>query len=678
MLPPALRRYILAAVLLICCLIATSGHASALPGGELEAKSLGNTIDDDDNTNNNNNNGDNAFLRRWDPAPGVKALAGLWERGTLELRQQGCLPNGTNFCFGDNSNFCASCGTCCVEGLYCCSEGSSCCGNGCCSSGQTCNQGQCVSSNGPVTVTSVAFQTVTHVATQVATVLIVVVETSTVVSTTETTISNAETQTNTVWITQTTTLERRGLPTAEVRLIGSADDTPFEGASLETQLSWRETLKAAWTSVTARRLPHAVHDAALERRQATRDPLTVQAQSTVTRFATSTVDVTNVISTTITTESTSLVMTTVIRTNTIVVNAKTTVDVTSTMIITRRAPVTQVITTTENPINTGGGQAPTRSAPTNTNPPTLAAAPPSSSSSSIQTPAIVGIAVGGTVAAIIVAAIAIFFIRHRRKQAALNDNPNADLPPDVNALDREPTFPTLTHFTPAATTAHHSMQFTPPPGGIVAAYLDPKTAGTSPSTSPSPRPNGHHRNSSGYSTLVGTPYGANGNNKRTSHRVSAMTTASATSGPPVPVAEVPGNQPDWQESSGRSSGSPPLGAASGSGSASRRLSQQQTPVHQSRHGSFGAQDAGPIGQAYYLGPQQQQYQQQQPPQPPGELDSNAILEMGIGNPYADEMEDNTQQQQQQGRGHRRTWSSDVRYDGFEYGDPRSPSVAPPQ
>jgi hypothetical protein len=518
-------------------------------------------------------------------------------------------------------------------------------------------------SSGPVTVTSIAFQTLTRVATQVATVLIVVVETSTVVSTTEATVSNAETQTNVIWVTETTTLEKRGLPTAAVRVIRAVDDdASAEGASLEPRISWRETLKAAWTSVTARRLPHAIHDASVERRQATRDPFTVQAQSTVTIFATSTVDVTNVISTTITTESTSLVMTTVIRTNTIVVNAKATVEVTSTMVITKRQPVTQIITTTESPVNTGGGAAPTRSGPPAQSP-TLAAIPPASSSS-LQTPAIVGIAVGGTVAAVIVAAVAIFFIRYRRKKNALNDNPNADLPPDVNALDREPTYPTLTHFTPAATTAHHSMQFQPPPGGIVAAYLDPKNS--SPSTSPSPRPNGHHRNSSGYSTLVGTPYGVNGNGKRTSHRVSAMTTASAG-----PVVEAPGNPVEWQESSGRSSGSPPLGAGSGSGPVSRRLSQQQTPIDLSRQGSFGAQDQGPIGQAYYLGPQQQQ----QTPQPPGELDSNAILEMGIGNPYDDEIEDNTQQQQQ--RGHRHTWNSDVRYDGFEYGDPRSPSVAPP-
>ena len=168
-------------------------------------------------------------------------------------------------------------------------------------------------SRGPVTVTSISFQTVTHVATQVATVLIVVVETSTVVSTTEVTESNAETQTNVIWKTETTTLEKRGAPTAAVQLIRRADGIP-----LETRLSWSAALKAAWTSVTAGRLPHAIHDvdAPLHRRQATREPLTVAAVSTITRFTTQTVDVTNVVSTTITTESTSVVITTVIRTNT--------------------------------------------------------------------------------------------------------------------------------------------------------------------------------------------------------------------------------------------------------------------------------------------------------------------------------------------------------------------------
>src|SRR5688500_7395101 len=101
MLPPALRR--LAAALLICCcsllLIATNGHASALPGGQLEPGSgLGIA-----------NDGDNVFLRRWDPIPGTKAFAGFRERGVIELGRRDCLPNGTNFCFGDSVNFCSSC-----------------------------------------------------------------------------------------------------------------------------------------------------------------------------------------------------------------------------------------------------------------------------------------------------------------------------------------------------------------------------------------------------------------------------------------------------------------------------------------------------------------------------------------------------------------------------------------
>ena len=142
--------------------------------------------------------------------------------------------------------------------------------------------------------------------------LIVVVETSTIVSTTEVTESNAETQTNVFWITETeTALARRAAATAEVLLLGRADHVP-----LEPRISWSAALKAAWASVTDRRLPHAIHDAGLVRRQATREPSAAAAPSTVTVVVAQTVDVTNVVSTTITTQSTSLVMTTVFKTNT--------------------------------------------------------------------------------------------------------------------------------------------------------------------------------------------------------------------------------------------------------------------------------------------------------------------------------------------------------------------------
>lgn len=89
--------------------------------------------------------GDSVFEQRWDdPVPGTKAFAGFQQRGVIDLSRRDCLPNGTNFCFGDSVNFCASCGTCCVAGIYCCGAGGICCGTGCCASGQTCDSGKCV------------------------------------------------------------------------------------------------------------------------------------------------------------------------------------------------------------------------------------------------------------------------------------------------------------------------------------------------------------------------------------------------------------------------------------------------------------------------------------------------------------------------------------------------------
>ena len=65
-----------------------------------------------------------------------------------ERVKRDCLTNGTNFCFGDSSNYCSSCGTCCLaasdnNNKWCCPSGSICCGNACCGSGQTCNNGKC-------------------------------------------------------------------------------------------------------------------------------------------------------------------------------------------------------------------------------------------------------------------------------------------------------------------------------------------------------------------------------------------------------------------------------------------------------------------------------------------------------------------------------------------------------
>ena len=66
----------------------------------------------------------------------------------LQKRDGTCLANGTNFCFGDASSYCSSCGTCCSSSSnsnskWCCPSDGICCGSSCCASGQTCSNGQC-------------------------------------------------------------------------------------------------------------------------------------------------------------------------------------------------------------------------------------------------------------------------------------------------------------------------------------------------------------------------------------------------------------------------------------------------------------------------------------------------------------------------------------------------------
>ena len=80
------------------------------------------------------------------PIAGFKPLYGVQAQPvTLDARQSTCSANGSNFCFGDNVNFCASCGICCGSSSsgYCCGADQLCCGTACCASGQTCSNGEC-------------------------------------------------------------------------------------------------------------------------------------------------------------------------------------------------------------------------------------------------------------------------------------------------------------------------------------------------------------------------------------------------------------------------------------------------------------------------------------------------------------------------------------------------------
>jgi hypothetical protein len=89
---------------------------------------------------------DTRYHKAWtDPVPGTKPLFGLNER-ILDVRRRDCLSNGSNYCFGNNVDFCADCGNCCVDGNYCCGKGKTCCGSGCCESDQICSEGKCLPS----------------------------------------------------------------------------------------------------------------------------------------------------------------------------------------------------------------------------------------------------------------------------------------------------------------------------------------------------------------------------------------------------------------------------------------------------------------------------------------------------------------------------------------------------
>lgn len=565
-----LRR--LAPAFLICSLLSVAGRVAALPDGRAVAANLGVFVE---------NGGALLMGRSWaDPVPGTKAYVGLLQRGFLDVGKRDCLPNGTNYCFGDTENFCSACGTCCVDGLYCCGAGGTCCGTGCCASGQTCDKGQCSSPVTAVTVTSISYQTVSHVATQVATVVVVVVDTSTVLSTTEITVSSAATQTNIVYVTSTF-VAKRAVATAESGQLGKKD---------------------------------AGDVAAAVKRQATQPNMPVDPPSTVTRFITQTTDVTRVVSTTITSEDTSTSTITILRTQTKVLNAQTTIDITSTVTITKGPPTTMTITKTENPI-----PGPTEPASPD-NPDPSAAPVTDGSSSSLQTGAIIGIAVGGAVAAIAIIAALIFFIRRRRNKKQPFEMDDYSSPPGDM---RQPTYPIVLPQFANTAPAHHAEQFHPPktsPG--INQFLVPDS-GTPP---------GHQRSSSGFTTLVGSAHLGAGAAKK-GDRHSTMT---ATSG--RTVAEVPGSQPaDWYEVDGNSPvpspnpnpSSPPLGSGSPPQQHYRQASYGDQPPGQ------GPRGAG-LSQGYFQGlPGQQQQQSQGQQGHAEELDSvdNTIAELGEQEPH---------------------------------------------
>ena len=370
-------------------------------------------------------------------------------------------------------------------------------------------------------------------------------------------------------------------------------------------------------------------------------------------------------------------------------NARTTIDVTSILTITNREPVTQIITTTESPIRIPTTPAPRTSSSATSSPSTL---PVVTKSSSIQTPAIVGITIGGIAAAAIIVAIVIFWFRYRRTRDQ-NDNPNADLPANVNDLDmmREPTYPALKHFVSQRTAAHHSAQFHPPPGGMAGLAAaagvvhndsddhNKSSGGSSPLT-PDPRASSVY--SSNYNTLVGTP-----GNGKPRDRVSAMTAASGYGA----AAEVPGSE--WTDDAidRTNSVSPAFSSvvAGAGGRTSRRLSQQHVQqlqqIQQQQYQQLQLQQQQQYQQQQYpprpsrqhshsFGSQNQpQYHQHTPP--PEELDSTPVMEMGPGGADPPLIPPRLRPAQGQGNLHVVNGDDgDRAYDGASWGDPNSPGL----
>lgn len=336
------------------------------------------------------------------PQPHIKGVPSLikFQDPLPELLKRDCLGNGTNYCFNNNANYCASCGICCgtSSSRYCCPADGICCGSSCCGKGQTCNNGQCYQS--PVTVTSAStvLQTVTHSRTQINTVVTTILLTSTINSVIESTITSAATETNWQYVTVTTSIgnAKRSVPTA-----ASAED----GESPDVVDALLQVLYAEQpVDLKKRRLG--------PRQEATRTPASaVAATTTVEATVTSKKDVTSVITTEVASTQTSTVLKPVFQTRTKVLSAQTTISPTSTLTITIYPP-----TTTYQTIIATAIVDPTPN-PTTTDP-SLQTQAPSTNPSGLNTPTIAGIGAGSAVFALVLALSVFFFIKHRRAAAA--------------------------------------------------------------------------------------------------------------------------------------------------------------------------------------------------------------------------------------------------------------------
>lgn len=418
--------------------------------------------------------------------PGVAALSKFTPEAVNVLSRRDCLPNGTNYCFGNSVNYCLGCGVCCqASGRFCCAAGSVCCGSSCCAAGQTCNNGLCFAN--VVTATVKSQSTTTRLATRVDTVFLAVIETSIVNSVVDVTISSlAATQTE-VTVVTATIMARRSVPSL-------MDPEPVSSKGL-----WALARRKLRLPVLVLRRP------ALARRQ---EPSRAPAGASTPTTTITDVEVfttVNIIVVATTTASTTTVLSTAVRTRTRVLDAQTTVSMTSTTTFISLRPVTSVSTqqapdpvlpplppttaSDHQPKHTGGSAAP------------VAPVISQNGSAPLSTPAITGIAVGSAVFAGLVA-LTIYLVvacraRRRRREAEYEDAYYGLTPNGVTyggysgaaaaaTTMRQPRIPSLapisSRFTPGFVAGHHrtSSGFTgttavtssahgsSPAGGVVA------------------------------------------------------------------------------------------------------------------------------------------------------------------------------------------------------------------
>ncbi|EFX05646.1 hypothetical protein CMQ_3715 [Grosmannia clavigera kw1407] len=357
----------------------------------------------------------NDFGLGWQPFVEARPALTGHHKALPELAKRECLANGTNFCFGNDINYCSSCGTCCSgsSNKWCCSSDSICCGDACCGSGQTCSKGKCYLPVVTVTTQSTHTTTATLTATALTTVLKVVVVQALTFSITESTVTDSSgTQTDWSVVTVTSAVNKRAVQTVHKEM-GSNDGCSADDGLEPGLPGLPTTLTLAPAAFRRRHFNHRRRDATATTAS---NLVSTAATSTVTDAVTVTSVVTHNVATTTTVMTTSTQLTIVYQTNTKVINAMATVSSTSTYIFASQNPVTSTSIVVATMIES--------STPATSQPKSTAASPSlvtehsstRSSHSGLSSSAIAGISVGSAAGAILLVLLAFCAVRRRRRK----------------------------------------------------------------------------------------------------------------------------------------------------------------------------------------------------------------------------------------------------------------------